>query len=425
MSKESTDLILDKIMKLHPKIIDLKLDRVLNLLKKLGNPERKLPPVIHIAGTNGKGSTQAIIKSGLEADGKIVHAYTSPHLVRFNDRINLAGDSISEHHLNDTLEECYRLNDGLPITYFEITTVAAILAFSKVKADYCILEVGLGGRYDATNIIDRPELCLITPISLDHQKLLGETIEEIAFEKAGILKNKSVCFVGKQESQALEVIKSVANTKNSMLKLYNEDWFVKNNSKNFYFRDNKGSLNLPLPALAGAHQVFNAGIALAALRYLGVSSSSVLKKSMRNVVWPGRMQRIDSGPLIEIANHLEVWLDGGHNAAAGEALAEVLKSLPPMKTILICGMLNTKDVFDYMINFKGIVSELIAIPIPDEVATLSAKETSNFARKAGLKSSKAQNIEDALKRVTNDKTRSRIVICGSLYLAGFILRNFT
>ena len=425
MSEESTDLILQRIMKLHPKIIDLTLERVLKLLKKLGNPEKKLPPVIHVAGTNGKGSTQAIIKSGLEANGKTVHAYTSPHLIRFNDRINLLGKPISEPHLNEVLEDCYRANDGLPITYFEITTVAAILAFSKVEADFCILEVGLGGRYDATNIIDSPELCVITPISLDHQKLLGETIEEIAFEKAGILKNKSVCFVGKQEPQALEVIKRVANKTNSMLELYDEDWVVRENSKNFYFRDNKGSLNLPLPALVGTHQVYNASIAVAVLRHLGISSSSVLKKSMRNVVWPGRMQLIDSGPLIEMANNLEIWLDGGHNAAAGQALAEVLKSLPPMKTILICGMLNTKDVFGYMINFKGIVAELIAIPVPDEVATLNAKETSNYARKAGLKSSKAQNIEDALNRVINDKTPSRIVICGSLYLVGFILRNFT
>ena len=184
-------------------------------------------------------------------------------------------------------------------------------------------------------------------------------------------------------------------------------------------------MNLPLPALVGTHQVYNASIAVAVLRHLGISSSSVLKKSMRNVVWPGRMQLIDSGPLIEMTNNLEIWLDGGHNAAAGQALAEVLKSLPPMKTILICGMLNTKDVFGYMINFKGIVAELIAIPVPDEVATLNAKETSNYARKAGLKSSKAQNIEDALNRVINDKMPSRIVICGSLYLVGFILRNFT
>ena len=425
MSKESTDLILHRIMKLHPKIIDLKLDRVQNLLKKLGNPEKKLPPIIHIAGTNGKGSTQAIIKSGLEADGKIVHAYTSPHLLRFNDRINLAGEAISEHHLNEILEECCQLNDGLPITYFEITTVAAILAFSKVKADYCILEVGLGGRYDATNIIDRPELCIITPISLDHQKLLGETIEEIAFEKAGILKNKSVCFVGKQEPKALKVIKNVANQTNSMLRVYNEDWVVKENIKNFYFKDNKGSFSLPLPALVGSHQVYNAGIAVAALRYLGVSSSSVLKNSMRNVVWPGRMQRIVSGPLTKITNNLEIWLDGGHNAAAGQALAEVLKLLPPMRTILICGMLNTKDAFGYMINFKGIVAEVIAIPVPNEVATLTAEETSNYAIKAGLKSSHAQNIEDALNRAVSDQTPSRIVICGSLYLAGFILRKFT
>ena len=423
MSGESTDKILNKIMMLHPKIIDLKLDRVLSLLKKLGNPEKELPPVIHISGTNGKGSTQAIIKAGLEADGKTVHSYTSPHLVRFNERINVAGTIISDDKLNEVLCECYKSNAGAQITYFELTTVAAILAFSRFKADYCILEVGLGGRFDATNIIEEPEVCIITPISLDHEKLLGSTIEKIAFEKAGILKNSSPCFVAEQEPEALEVIKNVANTVGSNLRIYNEDWNLKEKADGFYFKDSLGGVKLPLPSLVGSHQVLNAGISVAVLRHLGISSKSVLRNALLDVVWPARMQRLVSGPITEIAKNSEIWLDGGHNPAAGQVLSDTLKSLIPKKTFLICGMLNTKDVSGYMNNLKDIADELIAISVPEEVATLTALETSIFAKKAGIKATQAQSLEDAVSVAVLHSGPSRIVICGSLYLAGFVLRN--
>lgn len=410
-------------MKLHPKIIDLKLDRVLRLLKKLGNPEKKLPPVIHIAGTNGKGSIQAIIKAGLEADGKIVHAYTSPHLSRFNERIYVAGKSISDDNLSEILDECYKSNSGNQITYFEITTVAAILAFSRSNADYCILEVGLGGRFDATNIIDKPEVCIITPISLDHQTFLGSTIKEIAFEKAGILKSFSPCFVAKQKPEALEVIRNVANTVGSTLKIYKEGWNVKEKTDSFYFEDSRGGINLPLPSLIGSHQVSNAGISVAVLRHLGVSSKNVLKNAMLDIVWPARMQRLVSGPVIDIAKNSEIWLDGGHNPAAGQVLSDTLRSLPPMKTYLICGMLNTKDISGYINNLKNVVDELIAISVPNEVSTFTALETSIIAKKLGIKSSKAQSLEDAASVVALYPKPSRIVICGSLYLAGFVLRK--
>jgi len=350
---------------MHPKIIDLTLDRTWHLLGALGNPERKLPPVIHIAGTNGKGSTQAMIRAGLEASGKRVHAYTSPHLARFHERIRLAGSLISEVELTEVLDECVRANGNTNITYFEITTVAALLAFSRSQADYTLLEVGLGGQFDATNVIQKPALTIITPVSIDHQQYLGDTLPEIAGEKAGILKRGVMCIVSAQQDAALEVIEAKAARLGAPLLVHGQHWQVSEEHGRMVYQDEIGLLDLPLPNLIGAHQVQNAGAAVAALRFLAVDATAC-EAAVTGADWPARLQRLRQGPLIEAAGDCEVWLDGGHNPAAGAALAEALSRLPHRPTHLICGMLNTKDVSGYMRPLSAVARSLLAVSIPGE-----------------------------------------------------------
>lgn len=418
---QTSDAILARMMALHPKIIDLTLDRVWRLLGALDNPQEKLPPVIHVAGTNGKGSTQSMIRAGLEGMGKAVHAYTSPHLARFHERIRLAGSLISEDHLTDILDECYRANGGEDITYFEITTVAGLLAFSRTPADYTLLEVGLGGRLDATNVIT-PELSIITPVSIDHEQFLGNTIAKIAAEKAGIIKRGVPVVVGPQHEDALEVIEATAARLGAPVLAYGQHWHVQEERGRLVFQDENGLLDLPLPALLGAHQIQNAGAALAALRHLGADEAAC-EAAMTNAEWPARMQRLKTGPLIEAAGDAELWLDGGHNAAAGVALADVLADLPKRPTHLICGMLNTKDVKGYMTPLAAQAASLTAISIPDEINTLSAEETEAAAKSVGLEATTAANTMAALQAILAKDPTARVLICGSLYLAGHILRE--
>ena len=418
---QTSDAILARMMALHPKIIDLTLDRVWRLLGALDNPQEKLPPVIHVAGTNGKGSTQSMIRAGLEGMGKAVHAYTSPHLARFHERIRLAGSLISEDHLTDILDECYRANGGEDITYFEITTVAGLLAFSRTPADYTLLEVGLGGRLDATNVIT-PELSIITPVSIDHEQFLGNTIAKIAAEKAGIIKRGVPVVVGPQHEDALEVIEATAARLGAPVLAYGQHWHVQEERGRLVFQDANGLLDLPLPALLGAHQIQNAGAALAALRHLGADEAAC-EAAMTNAEWPARMQRLKTGPLVEAAGDAELWLDGGHNAAAGIALADVLADLPKRPTHLICGMLNTKDVKGYMAPLAAQAASLTAISIPDEINTLSAEETEAAAKSVGLEATTAANTMAALQAILAKDPTARVLICGSLYLAGHILRE--
>lgn len=419
---KTSDAILDRMMALHPKVIDLTLDRVWRLLEVLEHPERKLPPVVHIAGTNGKGSTQAMIRAGLEGAGRSVHAYTSPHLARFHERIRLAGDLITEDYLTEVLDECYTANGPDPITYFEITTVAALLAFSRVRADFTLLEVGLGGRLDATNVIDKPEVTVITPISIDHESYLGNTLAKIAFEKAGIIKRGVPCVVGPQTEEAMKVIEAQAAKLGAPLLAHGQHWHVWEERGRLIFQDERGLLDLPLPALLGAHQIQNAGAALAVLRHLGCSEAAC-EAAMTNAVWPARMQRLKTGPLVDAASDAELWLDGGHNPAAGEALATLLKSLPPKPTHLICGMLNTKDVRGYMRPLAAVARTLHAVSIPGEQATLSAEDAAKAAQDAGLEAHQAKTVLDAIKAITAQEANARILICGSLYLAGGVLRE--
>lgn len=419
---QTSDAILDRMMALHPKIIDLTLDRVWRLLAILDHPEKTLPPVIHIAGTNGKGSTQAIIRAGLEGGGKSVHAYTSPHLARFHERIRLAGDLISEEYLTQVLDECYTSNGPEKITYFEITTVAALLAFSRVRADFTLLEVGLGGRLDATNVVETPEVTVITPISIDHESFLGDTLTKIATEKAGILKRGVPCVVGPQPEEAMDVIEAQAAKLGAPLLAYGQHWHVWEERGRLVFQDEHGLMDLPLPALLGAHQVQNAGAALAVLRHLGFDDTAC-EAAMTNATWPARMQRLKAGPLIDAAGSAELWLDGGHNPAAGTALAALLKTLPERPTHLVCGMLNTKDVVGYMKPLAGVATSLYAVPIPDEQATLSAQQTAIAASEAGFQAFEAETVLDAINAVTKTDPNARILICGSLYLAGAVLRE--
>ncbi|KIC29010.1 bifunctional folylpolyglutamate synthase/dihydrofolate synthase [Leisingera sp. ANG-M6] len=418
---QTSDAILARMMALHPKIIDLTLDRVWRLLAALDNPQENLPPVIHLAGTNGKGSTQAMIRAGLEGMGKSVHAYTSPHLARFHERIRLAGELISEQHLTEVLDECYARNGGENITYFEITTVAGLLAFSRTPADYTLLEVGLGGRLDATNVIT-PEVSVITPISIDHEQFLGNTLAKIAGEKAGIIKRGVPVVVGPQPEEAMEVIEATAARLGAPLIAYGQHWHVWEERGRLVFQDENGLLDLPLPALLGAHQIQNAGAALAALRHLGADEAAC-EAAMANAEWPARMQKLKTGPLIEAAPEAELWLDGGHNAAAGIALADVLAKLPARPTHLVCGMLNTKDVSGYMAPLAPHVASLTAISIPDEINTLSAEETEAAAKSVGIEAGTAESTLAALQAITAKDPQARVLICGSLYLAGHILRE--
>jgi len=422
MNADTSDVILDRMMSLHPKIIDLTLDRVWRLLDALGNPQNDLPPVIHLAGTNGKGSTQAMIRAGLEAAGQRVHAYTSPHLARFHERIRLAGALISEDDLSAVLDECYAANGGQSITYFEITTCAAILAMARTPAEFTLLEVGLGGRLDATNVIDQPALTVITPVSVDHEQFLGDTLAKIAGEKAGIIKRDVPCVVGPQQDEAMAVIEDRAARLTAPLIAHSQHWHVSEERGRLVFQDETGLADLPLPNLPGAHQIENAGAALAALRHLGFDEAAQ-EAAVSRASWPARMQRLAHGPLVDAAPEAEIWLDGGHNAAAGEALGRHLGGLPARPTYLVCGMLNTKDVTGYLRPLAAQARHLTAISIPGEANTLPAEVTAAAAQAVALSADTAGSAQDAIARIAEKTPDARILICGSLYLAGAILRE--
>ena len=423
-----SDAILERLLVLHPKIIDLTLDRVWRLLADMGDPQRALPPVVHIAGTNGKGSTLAMIRAGMAAEGKTAHAYTSPHLARFHERVRIAGELICEPDLAAVLEECERVNGARPITFFEITTVAAYVAFARAKADYTLLEVGLGGRLDATNVIDRPALTVITPVSIDHQQYLGETLEEIAFEKAGILKPGVRCVVGPQRQAAREVIEARAAALGAPLVIHGQDWMARTEHGRLVYEDAHGLLDLDPPALRGAHQFENAGLAVAALRALGFGETAC-RAALADVVWPARMQRLTRGPLAErMPEGATLWLDGGHNAAAGEALAAVAAEFgarAPAPLWLIAGLLDTKSAEDFLRPLAPHATGVVAVAIPDTKAAIPAGELAARARSAGLAAQPATSVAHALEMILARTPGAplRVLICGSLYLAGSVLKE--
>ncbi|MEN3976500.1 folylpolyglutamate synthase/dihydrofolate synthase family protein [Emcibacter sp. SYSU 3D8] len=411
----SSDTLLARLHTFHPKLIDLSLGRTERLLAALGSPHLKLPPVLHVAGTNGKGSTVAHLRAMLEAGGKRVQTYTSPHLVRFHERIRLSGGLISEARLVDILTRCEAVNAGQPITFFEITTVAGFLAFAEDEADYCIVEVGLGGRYDSTNVLERKLATLITPIGLDHQNFLGDSLAGIAGEKAGIIRPGTPAFSAAQAPEALAVIEAEAAGADAPLKVAGRDWKAAADGDGWTFADAAGELRLPVPALAGAHQIGNAALALAALRSLGIApSQDRIEAALKTVTWPARLQPIIRGPLLDLlATGTRLWLDGGHNPHAAEALAQALAG---RKLDLVVGMLEGKDAAEYLRLMAPVTASVKTVPIDGE-ACHDPENLAELARRVGLKAQAFPEVQSALSACSADE----VLICGSLYLAGQVL----
>jgi dihydrofolate synthase/folylpolyglutamate synthase len=426
--------ILQRMLALHPKKIDLVLHRILRLLHQLGDPHLRMPPTIHVAGTNGKGSVCAFSRAMLEADGLRVHMHISPHLVRFHERIRIAGTLISEDELVATLEEVERINAGEPITYFEITDAAMFLAFSRHPADALVLEVGLGGTFDATNVIPKPAMTVIQPVGLDHEEFLGSDIRAIAGEKAGIIKQSVPVVIGPQEDAALEVILARANRLSAPAYVFGQDFAAHQEHGRMVYQDEYGLLDLPLPKLIGRHQIENAAVAIAALRYakLNWGADTAIEKGLRTVDWPARLQRLSRGPLIFAApKGAEVWLDGGHNPHCANAVSRAvadLEELTERPLYLICGMLKNKDAAGFLQAFRGLARHVVTVNIPGE-ASYGAGALYDMARAAGLDAAPAEDLDDAMlqlqawSRAHAKEPPPRILICGSLYLAGQILRD--
>jgi dihydrofolate synthase/folylpolyglutamate synthase len=412
----NSDRLLARLHTLHPKLIDLSLGRTERLLAALGHPERRLPPVLHVAGTNGKGSTVAVLRALLEAAGKRVQAYISPHLVRFHERIRLSDGLISEDRLVTILERCEAANDGQPITFFEITTVAGFLAFAEDEADYCLVEVGMGGRFDATNVLERPLASLITPVGMDHQAFLGDTLAAIAGEKAGIVKPGVPVFSAAQEAEATAVIEAAARTTGAPLKTAGRDWTAEPAEGRWRFADAAGALDLPLPALPGPHQVGNAALALACLRDLGIAPAAErIAAGLRAVAWPARLQRIDRGPLSErLPQGTRLWLDGGHNPHAAAALAAAFAG---RRVDLVVGMLEGKDAADFLRLMAPVAASVAAVPIAGE-ACHDPERLAATARALGLAAGAYPDVAAALAACGAPE----VLICGSLYLAGQVLQ---
>ncbi len=426
-----SDAILRRLLQLHPKIIDLTLDRVMRLLGQLGNPHLALPPVVNIAGTNGKGSTLTYMRGGLEAAGYAVHAYTSPHLIQFHERIYIGqpgqGELINEEYLCELLLECEAANDGAQITFFEITTVAAFLAFSRRKADICLLEVGLGGRVDATNVIASPALTIITPVDLDHQAYLGDTIESIAAEKAGIMKRQVSCVLGPQPDAARGVMEARAQKVHAPLVIANQDFQAYEEHGRLVYQDDAGLLDLPLPNLAGRFQLENAGTAIAALRALdGFNiNEKHIEQAVSEATWPARMQLLDQGPIAAmLPDGSEIWVDGGHNASAGRAVASSLADLEERvsrPTVLVLGMLASRIPQDFLKPFEGLVSTIIATPISDEPNAMSAEDLAAAIGEFDMDVKIATGVEHAIALAAESGNPVRVLVSGSLYLAGHVL----
>ncbi|MDF2994789.1 MAG: FolC bifunctional protein [Xanthobacteraceae bacterium] len=426
--QRATDVILERLLALHPKLIDLSLERMWRLLERLDHPERRLPPVIHVAGTNGKGSTVAFMRAVLEAAGKRVHVYTSPHLVRFNERIRLAGRLVEEPRLAEALDCAEKANDGAPITFFEITTAAAFLLFAEEPADVLLLEVGLGGRLDATNVIERPLATAITPISIDHVEFLGETVAAIAGEKAGILRRGVPAVIGHQPREALRAIERQAARVGAPLTIMGEQVQAHEEGGRLIVADEDGLLDLPRPRLIGPHQIENAGLAVAVLRAAGLMlPAHAFEEGVRAAEWPARLQRLAQGPLVARAPEgADVWLDGGHNAAGGLALAAALADIEdraPRPVVLIVGMLGSKDPGAFLAPFAGLARELIAVPVPGEHKAQPPETVAAAGAAHGIAASIAASVGDALDGLRDYPVAPppRVLIAGSLYLAGAVL----
>ena len=436
-----SDALLARFLALHPKSIDLSLDRVQRLLEGLGHPERRLPPVIHVAGTNGKGSTIAFMRAILEAAGQSVHVYTSPHLVRFHERIRLGargerGRFVDEAVLVEAFRACEAANDGGPITHFEITTAAALLLFAEHPADALLLEVGLGGRLDTTNVVNRPAATVVTPVSMDHADYLGDSVALIAREKAGIFKRGVPAIVAQQGVESAAVLDAAAERARAPLLLGGQDFHVREENGRLVYEDDRGLLDLPPPRLAGRHQFVNAGTAIAALRHARLAGgghpfadlpTEAYERGMREPDWPARLQRVAAGRLLNLLPRgAELWLDGSHNEEGGRVTAAAMADLEDRAgkpLLLVVGMLSTKDVGAFLRPFAGLAKEALTVPIGGQVAARPAEEVAALARGAGLQAEAAPGVEAALDEIGRRVwgVAPRVLITGSLYLAGEVL----
>ncbi|MEC8287476.1 MAG: folylpolyglutamate synthase/dihydrofolate synthase family protein [Pseudomonadota bacterium] len=410
--------------------MDLSLGRIENLLKKLGNPQDSIERIIHVAGTNGKGSTLTYISSILNASGFSVDSYTSPHLVHFNERIKIGKkgyqENINDAALEEILLQCEKVNNGDPITIFELITAAAFLKFSKTKSDFLILETGLGGRLDATNVIQNPLVSVITPIGIDHQQFLGESIQEIASEKAGIIKDKCKTVLSYQDKNISPIFQDIISARNNISKIWNKDYFVIDNGEDFTYSDQKYQMSLPLPNLFGRHQIMNAGTAIATIS--AIDDISITREAfidgIENAEWPARLDFLEIGPLHRhVHSDTEIWIDGGHNSHAAIAIADAMRGLDKKGLILIIGMLNTKNCRKFLEPFKNITDAVIAIKIPDNINSHKPEKIVHDAQSLGISAVAEIDLHSALaytRKYLNDS--KRILICGSLYLAGYAIR---
>jgi dihydrofolate synthase/folylpolyglutamate synthase len=427
----AVDAILARLLALHPKRIDLALDRVERLLAALDHPQRRLPPLIHVAGTNGKGSTIAFMRAILEAAGQRVHVYTSPNLVRLNERFRIGqnggGKFVEDAALAGALAECERKNGDTPITVFEIETAAAFVLFARNPADMLLLEVGLGGRLDATNVVERPLASVITRVSVDHREFLGDTIEQIAAEKAGILKRGVPAVIASQAREALAVIERQAGRMRSPLSIAGENWTATEERGRLVYQDADGLLDLPAPKLYGRHQFENAGTAIAGLRAAGLKLPvAAFEAGMTKVEWPARMQRLAHGRLATLLPpESELWLDGGHNADGGRAVADALADLEERVSrplVLVVGMLSTKDAGGFLRNFSGLARRVITVPVHQD-KSVPAGALADIAHSIGIPAIARDTVESALSVAgkLDLEPAPRVLITGSLYLAGEVL----
>lgn len=423
------DVLIDELAAIHPKGFDLSLGRISDLLEKLDNPHLRIPPAFHVAGTNGKGSTLAFVRAILEAAGYRVHVHTSPHLVNWNERYRLAGKLVDDDKLADAIELVIETNAGRAITIFEIMSAVMFVLFSEHRADFSLIEVGLGGRFDATNVIPSPLVTAIAPVSMDHQAYLGDTLEKIAFEKAGIIKPGVPVAVGVQDQGAREVIEEVAAKNSAPIHVSGQDFDFYRDATGFVFQDGEGLLDLPLPKLAGEHQLANAALAIAAIRASGTEvTAAAYSDGMMNVRWPGRLEKLQEGAITKLLdNYPEIWIDGGHNPHAGKAIAaELLRRNKDAnrKTLLICGMINTKEPLGFFSSFEKLNADLIAIPVAMSEAGIPPDELAAIASKAGIRSQTAKSLQDgidqAAKMISGDGDQ-QIIFCGSVYMVGEVL----
>ena len=421
-----TAAIVERLNRLHPRVIDLSLGRMERLLEKLGHPERRIPPVVHVAGTNGKGSTVAFMRAICEAAGQTVHAYISPHLVRFNERIRVSGELISNTYLMELIDACEAINAGDPITFFEITTALAFKAFAERPADVTLLETGLGGRLDATNVIDRPRATAITSISIDHVAFLGDTLAKIAGEKAGILKCGVPCTVARQDNESMAVISARATEIGAPLLIQDRDWLVERRGDGMRVTTSRRTLDLPLPNLLGAHQLGNAAQAIATLdaRADDIFEPAIVSRGITSAQWPARMQRLTQGPLAGmLPPDWELWLDGGHNPGAGLVVAEQMRRWADRPLYMVFGILNSKDPDGFIAPLAPHIAKLAAVTIPDEEASIGGDEAAAVARRNGIDALEVASVADGVARLIGERGPARILICGSLYLAGTVLAD--